>query len=112
MMKVAAKMEEADGVDVNKEKMLEDDGAKKESELKDHTNGVAEEASDASAKRAREMDNGGENDDLDSTPPMYRQARGLFLQPEVCVTLRCIGNAEGYSNVALVAPPSSLYLNW
>ncbi len=58
-----------------------DDGAKADSGT---TDGTAEEGTDAPAKREREPDGGQESEEeLDDTPPMYRQARGLFLKPEV-----------------------------
>lgn len=48
------------------------------------TAGIAEEGTDSPAKREREPDGDQESEEeLDDTPPMYRQARGLFLKPEV-----------------------------
>lgn len=58
--------------------------AEAETEKKEQTGGVAEEGTEASAKREREADSDLESDEeLDDTPPMYRQARGLFIKPEV-----------------------------
>lgn len=39
------------------------------------------EGDDSKAKRSREVEE--DEDDVEETPPMYRQARGLFLTPEV-----------------------------
>ena len=68
-----------------------DDGAKVGTEK---TDGIAEEGTDAPAKREREPDGDHESEDeLDDTPPMYRQARGLFLKPEVRMRILFCSNA-------------------
>lgn len=57
---------------------------KKEAETKQEASDVAEESKTPAAKRERETDKGEDSEEeLDETPPMYRQARGLFLKPEV-----------------------------
>lgn len=82
---IAAKSEVADEDAQNKGDATKD-VAKTETEKKEQTGGVAEECTDAPVKREREADKDTESDEeLDDTPPMYRQARGLFLKPEVRV---------------------------
>ena len=63
------------------EKMEEaEDGIQEESETSKGTKGAVEEGADSSAKRERETDGDLEDEEeLDDTPPMYRQARALFL---------------------------------
>lgn len=64
---------------------LEDD-AKPPNAAEEPAEKVTEKGTDASAKRDREIDEGPESEeDVDDIPPMYRQARGLFLKPEVCL---------------------------
>ena len=59
----------------------------KEADTKQEMSDGAEESKTPAAKREREMDNDEDSEEeLDDTPPMYRQARGLFLKPEVWIT--------------------------
>lgn len=61
----------------------------KEADTKPEANDVAEESKTSAAKRERETEKGEDSEEeLDDTPPMYRQARGLFLKPEVWTTPR------------------------
>eukprot|EP00904_Undaria_pinnatifida_P004618 jgi/Undpi1/14157/HiC_scaffold_9.g03808.m1 len=63
---------------------------KKEAETKQEASDVAEESKTPAAKRERETDKGEDSEEeLDETPPMYRQARGLFLKPEGMLRLFC-----------------------
>ncbi|CAM9543146.1 unnamed protein product [Ectocarpus sp. 6 AP-2014] len=60
------------------------DSDKAKADTPDHGVSVAKEAADVSAKRERETEDAAESEEeMDDTPPMYRQARGLFLKPEV-----------------------------
>lgn len=80
---IVAKSEVADEDAQNKGGITKD-VAKTETEKKEETDSVAEEGTEASVKREREAEKDIESDEeLDDTPPMYRQARGLFLKPEV-----------------------------
>lgn len=72
--------------EVGEKKENAEDSPKVESGTSEEAKGVDEEGAGSSAKRERERetDDGLEDEEeLDDTPPMYRQARGLFLKPEV-----------------------------
>lgn len=59
----------------------------KKADTKQEASNVVEESKTSAAKRERETEKGEDSEeDLDDTPPMYRQARGLFLKPEVWTT--------------------------
>ncbi|CAM9269597.1 unnamed protein product [Scytosiphon promiscuus] len=74
---------EANIGDEDEGRALEND-AKVDNATEEHAEQVAAEGVDALAKRNRETDEGPESEEeIDDTPPMYRQARGLFLKPEV-----------------------------
>lgn len=75
---VAAGDESAKGNDTEGNK----DGLEEDGDEKDANN----KTGDSKAKRPREVEGGQdeeEEEDLEEIPPMYRQARGLFLAPDV-----------------------------
>lgn len=94
----AAKEEEvADDGDVKKEIVPENKDEKRESDANRKENGVAEKVSNTPPKRERDTEDGNDSEEeIDDTPPMYRQARELFLKPEVGIT-----HAAELSNVCL-----------
>lgn len=82
-MKADTAKAEAEAAERGGEKKEAEDGAKAEIETLEEPRGVVEEGAASSAKRERETDDGLEDEEeLDDTPPMYRQARALFLKPE------------------------------
>eukprot|EP00903_Cladosiphon_okamuranus_P016676 g15377.t1 len=85
-MKADNNKAEAEAAEGRAEKKEEaENGTKGETMASEKPKGVVEEGADSSAKRERETDDGleEEEEELDDTPPMYRQARALFLKPEV-----------------------------
>lgn len=81
--KEEAAKSEANTEDEEKSDSLEDD-RKVDGVTEEPAAKATEEGKDASAKRDRETNEGPESEEeVDDTPPMYRQARGLFLKPEV-----------------------------
>lgn len=70
--------------DVQKKEGDSESDNKAKADTPEHGVSVAKEAADVSAKRERETEDAAESEEeMDDTPPMYRQARGLFLKPEV-----------------------------
>lgn len=65
----------------------EEDVEDAETEQSEETKRGDEEGADSSSKRERDTDDGLEDEEeLDDTPPMYRQARALFIKPEARMT--------------------------